>query len=196
MSSTVPSCVLVDALLEQAINDRASDLHIEPSEDRVRLRVRVDGVLHDLSEAPLNLLRPVISRLKVLAELDITQTRIPQDGRFSISHKGFEVDVRIATLPSAHGETMVLRILDNAVGIIALPALGFRPAELQRYEPTFRAPQGAIMVSGPTGSGKSSTLYSTLAEINTRSDRSFRSKTPSSISSKGSSRFRSTRPRD
>jgi len=159
---------LVDALLEQAINDRASDLHIEPSADRVRLRVRVDGVLHDLSEAPLNLLRPVISRLKVLAELDITQTRIPQDGRFSISHKGFEVDVRIATLPSAHGETMVLRILDNAVGIIALPALGFRPAELQRYEPTFRAPQGAIIVSGPTGSGKSSTLYSTLAEINTR----------------------------
>ena len=158
---------LVDALLEQAINDRASDLHIEASEDRVRLRVRVDGVLHDLSEAPPNLLRPMISRLKVMAELDITQTRVPQDGRFSISHNGFDVDVRVATLPSAHGETMVLRLLDNSVGIIALPGLGFRPAELQRYEPAFRAPQGAIIVSGPTGSGKSSTLYSTLAEINT-----------------------------
>jgi type IV pilus assembly protein PilB len=108
----------------------------------------------------------MISRLKVMAELDITQTHVPQDGRFSISHNGFEVDVRVATLPSAHGETMVLRILDNAVGIIALPALGFRPAELQRYEPAFRVPQGAIIVSGPTGSGKSSTLYSTLAEIN------------------------------
>ncbi len=161
-----PIIRLVDAMVNQAIVERASDIHIEPSDDRIRIRFRVDGVLHDASYTPRGVLRPIVSRLKVMAGCDITNTRSPQDGRFSLAGKGRSVDVRMTTLPTASGEAIVLRLLDKSRGILDLSALGFEPADLARYEASYRASQGAILTAGPTGSGKTSTLYSTLAELN------------------------------
>jgi type IV pilus assembly protein PilB len=159
---------LVDALLEQAIEAQASDLHIEPASDKVIVRLRVDGVLHDNSEAPRNVLRPMISRLKVLAGLDIAQTRVPQDGRFSARLQGRSIDIRVATIPTVTGEAMVLRLLDASRGVIDLAGIGLSARELERLEPAFRAPQGGVFVTGPTGSGKTSTLYAALSAISTR----------------------------
>jgi type IV pilus assembly protein PilB len=165
-SEDAPIVRLVNALLEQAVDERASDIHVEPLSDRVRIRMRVDGVLHDASETPLAVLRPLVSRIKVLASIDITRRRVPQDGRFSATVNGRAIDVRVATLPTAHGEAVVLRLLDRMRAVLDLSRLGFSQAELDRYETAFRAPQGAVIVSGPTGSGKTSTLYATLAAIN------------------------------
>ena len=163
-----PVVRLVHALLEQAASDRASDIHIEPTQDAVIIRQRVDGVLRDTSEAPLSVLRALISRIKVLSGLDIAQRRIPQDGRFSISVHGRAIDVRVATVPTATGEAMVLRLLDPSRGVMDLSGLGFTGVERARFERAFRAPQGTIFVTGPTGSGKTSTLYAILSEISTR----------------------------
>ncbi len=167
VTEDVPIVRLVNAILAQAADDRASDIHIEPGADRLRVRFRVDGVLHDASEAPLSLHRAAISRIKIMAGIDITQTRLPQDGRFSVSHNGRTIDIRMATLPTAHGEAAVLRLLDQSNGVMKLEALGFAPHELERFQDAFRKPQGAILTSGPTGSGKTSTLYAVLLEINT-----------------------------
>ena len=166
-----PMVRLVDALLEQAAKDKASDLHIEPTSDKVVIRLRIDGVLQDRSEAPLSVLRAMISRLKVLSGLDIAQSRIPQDGRFSATLQGRHIDIRVATIPTVTGEAMVLRMLDATRGVIGLAGLGFAPDELARFEPAFRAAQGGVFVTGPTGSGKTSTLYAALSSISTR-DRS------------------------
>ena len=163
-----PVVKLVNALLEKAVADRASDLHIEPASRSVSIRMRIDGILHDTSEAPLNELRPMISRLKVMGSLDIAQNRLPQDGRFSLSVQGRPIDVRIATVPTAAGEAVVLRLLDPVRGAMDLNSLGLSEYEHDRLITAFRAPQGAIFVTGPTGSGKSSTLYALLSSINTR----------------------------
>jgi type IV pilus assembly protein PilB len=163
-----PMIRYVDALLERALNDRASDLHLEPTAESLVVRERIDGVLHDVSEAPLAVLRPLISRLKVLGGLDIAQTRLPQDGRFSVTMQGRAVDVRVGTLPTASGESMVLRMLDPRSGTIDVAGLGLTAVERSRFEPAFDAPQGAMFVTGPTGSGKTSTLYAVLVAINTR----------------------------
>jgi type IV pilus assembly protein PilB len=163
-----PMVRLVDALLEQAAKDKASDLHIEPTTEKVVIRLRIDGVLHDTSEAPLSVLRPMISRLKVLSGLDIAQSRLPQDGRFSATLQGRQVDVRAATIPTVTGEGMVLRLLDASRGVVDLPSLGLSQKELARLEPAFRAAQGGVFVTGPTGSGKTSTLYAALSAISTR----------------------------
>ncbi len=166
-----PMVRLVDALLEQAAKDKASDLHIEPTRDKVMIRLRIDGVLQDTSEAPLSVLRAMISRLKVLAGLDIAQSRLPQDGRFSATLQGRHVDIRVATIPTVTGEAMVLRMLDATRGVIDLAGIGLSPDELARFEPAFRAAQGGVFVTGPTGTGKTSTLYAALSSISTR-DRS------------------------
>jgi type IV pilus assembly protein PilB len=163
-----PVVKLVNALLEKAVSDRASDLHIEPSSRGVNIRMRIDGILHDTSEAPLNVLRPMVSRLKVMGNLDIAQNRIPQDGRFSLSLQSRPIDVRIATIPTAAGEAIVLRLLDPVRGAIDLASLGLTDYEEERFVTAFHAPQGAIFVTGPTGSGKSSTLYALISSINTR----------------------------
>ena len=163
-----PMVRLVDALLEQAAKDKASDLHIEPTTEKVVIRLRIDGVLHDTSEAPLSVLRPMISRLKVLSGLDIAQSRLPQDGRFSTTLQGRQVDVRVATIPTVTGEGMVLRMLDASRGVVDLPSLGLTAKELARLDPAFRAAQGGVFVTGPTGSGKTSTLYAALLAISTR----------------------------
>jgi type IV pilus assembly protein PilB len=161
-----PIIRLVDAMIGQAADERASDIHIEPSGDRVRIRFRVDGVLHDASSTPKNVLRPVVSRLKVMGGCDISNSRTPQDGRFSVHGRDRHVDVRLTTLPTSAGESVVLRLLDKSHGIFDLGALGFEGDELARYQASFRASQGAIIAAGPTGSGKTSTLYATLRELN------------------------------
>ncbi len=161
-----PIVRLVDAMISQATEERASDIHIEPSADRVRIRFRVDGVLHDASSAPRPVLRPVVSRLKVMAGCDISNSRTPQDGRFSVRGAQREVDVRLTTLPTSMGEAVVMRLLDKTHGVFELDALGFEPDELARFQQSYRASQGAILTAGPTGSGKTSTLYATLRELN------------------------------
>ncbi|MGZ4691218.1 MAG: GspE/PulE family protein [Acidimicrobiia bacterium] len=161
-----PIIRLVDAMISQATDERASDIHIEPSGDRVRIRFRVDGVLHDASSTPRNVLRPVVSRLKVMGGCDISNSRTPQDGRFSVRGGHREVDVRMTTLPTASGEAVVLRLLDKTHGVFELNSLGFEPEELARYQQSYRVSQGAIITAGPTGSGKTSTLYATLRELN------------------------------
>ena len=161
-----PIIRLVDAMIGQATDERASDIHIEPAGDRVRIRFRVDGVLHDASSTPKNVLRPVVSRLKVMGGCDISNSRTPQDGRFSVHGRDRHVDVRLTTLPTSSGEAVVLRLLDKTHGIFDLGALGFEADELARYQQSFRASQGAIITAGPTGSGKTSTLYATLRELN------------------------------
>ncbi len=163
-----PVVKLVNALLEKAVADRASDLHIEPTSKNVMVRMRIDGILHDTSEAPLNVLRPMVSRLKVMGSLDISQNRLPQDGRFSLSLSGRPIDVRIATVPTAAGEAVVLRLLDPVRGAMDLSSLGLSDYESERFLNAFHAPQGAIFVTGPTGSGKSSTLYALISSVNTR----------------------------
>ncbi|HEX5616428.1 MAG TPA: ATPase, T2SS/T4P/T4SS family [Acidimicrobiia bacterium] len=160
-----PIIRLVNALIEQAVDERASDVHIEPGSGRLRIRYRVDGVLHDASEAPLAVHRPLVSRLKVMAGIDITRSRVPHDGRFSLSGSGRQVDIRIATLPTAHGEAVILRLLNRGNGLLSLAELGFHDDELARFSESFNKPQGAIVSSGPTGSGKTSTLYATLLEM-------------------------------
>ncbi len=163
-----PVVKLVNTLLEKAVADRASDLHIEPASRSVMIRMRIDGILHDTSEAPLNVLRPMVSRLKVMGSLDISQNRLPQDGRFSLSLSGRPIDVRIATVPTAAGEAVVLRLLDPVRGAMDLSSLGLSEYESDRFLTAFQAPQGAIFVTGPTGSGKSSTLYALISSVNTR----------------------------
>src|SRR5258707_10493434 len=163
-----PVVKLINALLEKAVSDRASDLHIEPASKYVSIRMRIDGILHDTSEAPLNVLRPMVSRLKVMGSLDIAQTRLPQDGRFSLNVQGRPVDVRIATVPTAARESVVLRLLDPVRGAMDLSSLGLSAYESERFVSAFHAPQGAILVTGPTGSGKSSTLYALISSVNTR----------------------------
>jgi type IV pilus assembly protein PilB len=163
-----PMVQLISALIEQAARDHASDLHVEPSSTKVGIRFRIDGVLHDVSEAPLPMLRPMVSRLKLLGGLDIAQSRLPQDGRFSTKVQGRAIDVRIATAPTAAGETVVLRLLDATRGAIDVKSLGLSTHEHARLIPAFHSPQGAVIVTGPTGSGKTSTLYAVLSQISTR----------------------------
>jgi type IV pilus assembly protein PilB len=163
-----PVVRLVNALLEQAVTDRASDLHIEPGSHKVSIRLRIDGILHDTSEAPLAVLRPLVSRLKVLGGLDIAQSRVAQDGRFSLRAQGRDIDVRIASIPTSMGEAIVLRMLDPVRAVTKIADLGLDPTQESRLMPALRAPQGAIILTGPTGSGKSSTVYAMVSEINSR----------------------------
>jgi type IV pilus assembly protein PilB len=164
-----PVIALVNALLEQAIADGASDLHVEPNADNIAIRVRIDGVLHDMSEIPLGVLRPLVSRLKILGDLDIAQNRVAQDGRFSLKIHGRPIDVRVVSVPTAAGESVVLRLLDPVREALDVASLGLTPTEEARFLPAFRAPQGAVFITGPTGSGKTSTVYAVLSQINDRS---------------------------
>jgi len=163
-----PIIRLINALLAEAIKESASDIHIEPFEDRMVVRLRVDGVLRQILQ-PLRAMAPmVISRLKVMAKLDIAEKRLPQDGRISLRIGGRAVDVRVSTLPSIHGERIVLRLLDKQAGRLDLKQLGTREDELVAMESLIRRPHGIILVTGPTGSGKTTTLYAVLSTLNDR----------------------------
>jgi type IV pilus assembly protein PilB len=161
-----PIVKLVNTLISRAVTERASDIHIEPGERHLRVRFRIDGVLHEVMTTPRSVSGAVVSRLKIMAELDIAERRVPQDGRVGIRVSGRPIDLRVATLPSIYGEKVVLRILDKDDGILTLPDLGFLPESLRRFEQSYTRPYGAILVTGPTGSGKTTTLYSTLNILN------------------------------
>ncbi|HZD17126.1 MAG TPA: ATPase, T2SS/T4P/T4SS family [Actinomycetota bacterium] len=161
-----PIVKLVQAIMTQAVSDRASDVHIEPTERDVRVRFRVDGVLHEVMHSPKSIQGGLISRLKVMADLNIAEKRVPQDGRVSMRVSAKTLDLRLATLPTVYGEKVVIRILDKSSALLQLPELGFLADSYQRYEQAFRRPYGAILVTGPTGSGKSTTLYATLNIVN------------------------------
>lgn len=161
-----PIVKLVNVLITQAVADRASDIHIEPTETDVRVRYRIDGVLHEIMRSPKNIQNGIISRLKIMADINIAERRIPQDGRISAMIGGKSVDLRVATLPTVFGEKVVMRILDKSHALYKLEELGFLPESMTRYEQSFRKPYGTILVTGPTGSGKSTTLYATLNMLN------------------------------
>lgn len=161
-----PIVKLVQAIMTQAVSDRASDVHIEPTETDVRVRFRVDGVLHEVMHSPKSIQGGLISRLKVMADLNIAEKRVPQDGRVSMRVSARTLDLRLATLPTVYGEKIVIRILDKSNALLQLAELGFSEDSFKRYEEAFRRPYGAILVTGPTGSGKSTTLYATLNIVN------------------------------
>jgi type IV pilus assembly protein PilB len=161
-----PIVKLVTAIMTQAVADRASDVHIEPTEKDVRVRFRVDGVLHEVMHSPRSIQGGLISRLKVMADLNIAEKRVPQDGRVSMRVSGKSLDLRLATLPTVYGEKVVIRILDKSNALMQLSELGFQEEAFRMYERSFRRPYGAILVTGPTGSGKSTSLYATLNIVN------------------------------
>jgi type IV pilus assembly protein PilB len=161
-----PIVRLVTAIMTQAVGDRASDVHIEPTEKDVRIRFRVDGVLHEVMHSPKNIQGGLISRLKVMADLNIAEKRVPQDGRISMRVGGKQLDLRLATLPTVHGEKVVIRVLDKSQALMRLEDLGFLEASFRQFQTSFRKPYGAILVTGPTGSGKSTTMYATLNILN------------------------------
>jgi type IV pilus assembly protein PilB len=155
----------VNSLIEQAIQNRASDLHLEPTESDLRVRYRIDGVLHEIDRVPAGVQSALISRLKIMANIDITERRVPQNGRITVRLNQHAVDLRVATLPTVWGEKVVLRVLDTGGIDLDLKSLGFSDDIYQRYSTSFNKPHGMVLVTGPTGSGKSTTLYATLAEI-------------------------------
>jgi type IV pilus assembly protein PilB len=161
-----PIVKLVNLLITQAVNDRASDIHIEPQERDVRIRYRIDGVLHEVMRSPKSIQNGVLSRLKIMADIDIAERRIPQDGRVGLVVGGKAIDLRVATMPTVYGEKAVIRILDKSHALLNLSDLGFSEHNMERFERSFRKPYGMILVTGPTGSGKSTTLYATLNILN------------------------------
>ncbi len=166
VSDEAPVVRFVNLLITQAISDRASDIHLEPTEHDLRVRYRIDGVLHDAHRSPKHIQNGVISRLKIMADMNIAERRLPQDGRLSVNHQGRKVDLRIATLPTVWGEKVVARILDNSTARLGLEDLGFSEPNYRRFETSFTKPYGMILATGPTGSGKSTTLYATLNLLN------------------------------
>lgn len=161
----VPIVRFVNLLVSQAITDHASDIHIEPSETDVRIRYRIDGVLHEMQPAPKAIQNGVISRLKIMSEIDIAERRKPQDGRMSVRHGGRQIDLRVATLPTVWGEKVVMRILDNSNTSMSLRDLNLLERNFDVYAESYSKPYGMILVTGPTGSGKSTTLYTTLNAV-------------------------------
>jgi len=161
-----PIVKLVNTLVSRAVTERASDIHIEPAERDLRVRFRIDGVLHEIMTTPKSVTGAVVSRLKIMADLDIAERRVPQDGRVALKVGGRQIDLRVATLPTIYGEKVVMRLLDKDDAILPLKDLGFLPESLRRFEESYTKPYGAILVTGPTGSGKTTTLYSTLNIVN------------------------------
>jgi general secretion pathway protein E len=167
-ASEEPAIRYVNWLIAEAASQRASDIHIEASTDRVVQRVRVDGLLRDVAPPPAGLHDNIVSRLKVMAGLNIAEKRLPQDGRFQVVVEGREIDLRISIVPTLHGESVVMRLLDRANAPLDLAELGYSPALRDQLETLLALPSGMLLVTGPTGSGKSSTLYAALSLLNTR----------------------------
>jgi general secretion pathway protein E len=166
MASEVPVIRLVNQMLVRALESRASDVHIEPFENQLKVRYRIDGILHEVEPPPRQLRAAVISRLKILAQLNIAERRLPQDGRIKIRLGGKDVDLRIATVPTLYGESVVIRLLERGQIFTQLEALGFPAGLLEQFNGMILKPHGMILVTGPTGSGKTTTLYGALQKIN------------------------------
>ncbi len=158
---------LLNLVLMQAIKDRASDIHFEPFEDEFKIRYRIDGVLYEMVPPPRHLAMPIVSRIKVMSNLDIGERRLPQDGRIELNVDKRPVDLRVAVLPTMHGESVVMRVLDRRNVQLDLADLGMRPEDMDVFEQLIHKPNGVVIVTGPTGSGKTTTLYSALRELNT-----------------------------
>ncbi|WP_353987298.1 GspE/PulE family protein [Ruicaihuangia caeni] len=165
LDDDAPIVRFVNLLIGQAIADRASDIHIEPAENDVRVRYRIDGVLHEMQRAPKAIQNGVISRLKIMSEINIAERRIPQDGRMSVRHSGRTIDLRVATLPTVWGEKVVMRILDSSSTSLQLQELALLEHNYEAFRRAYTKPYGMILVTGPTGSGKSTTLYTTLNTV-------------------------------
>ena len=166
LASEAPVIRLVNLLITRAIEMRASDIHLEPFEGDFKVRYRIDGILHDMEAPPRRLQAAVISRLKIMAKLNIAERRLPQDGRIKLRVLGKEIDFRVSTLPTMFGESVVLRILDRESVVLDLEKLGFPGYDLIKFRDLINRPYGIILVTGPTGSGKTTTLYAALGEIN------------------------------
>ena len=162
-----PIIKLANQIIAQAVEQGASDIHLEPEMDSMRVRLRIDGVLTEAQIVPRAMVAGVVSRIKVMAELDIAERRVPQDGRVGLSIDGHHVDLRVVTLPSVHGESVVMRILDKESVVMDLDRLGMGEDDRQRFERAIHEPYGAVLVTGPTGSGKSTSLYAALGVLNT-----------------------------
>jgi type IV pilus assembly protein PilB len=166
VTEEAPIVRYVNLLMVQALNERASDIHVEPTATNLRIRLRIDGVLHDVSTAPRSIAAAVTTRLKVMADMNIAEHRIPQDGRISVTIGRKAIDLRMATLPTIYGEKIVMRVLDKSSVVMGFPDLGFDHDLLSTYEGIYSKPYGTILVTGPTGSGKSTTLYTTISALN------------------------------
>jgi type IV pilus assembly protein PilB len=166
VTEEAPIVRYVNLLVLQALNERASDIHVEPTETDLRIRYRIDGVLHDVSTAPRAIAPAVTTRLKVMADMNVAEHRVPQDGRISLKVGAKGIDLRMATLPTIHGEKVVMRVLDKSSVVLGFDSLGFDEDLLKTYESIYTKPYGTILVTGPTGSGKSTTLYTTLSALN------------------------------
>ena len=167
MASEAPVIKLVNHLVNQAINMNASDIHLEPFADDLILRYRIDGMLYEHEAPPKRLNSAIVTRIKIMAHLDIAERRLPQDGRIRIKSQGKDIDIRVSTLPTLFGESVVMRILDRGNIVVNLDHLGFPKRELELFQNLIHKPYGQILVTGPTGSGKTTTLYGSLEKINT-----------------------------
>ena len=161
-----PVIKFVQVMIAEACKQRASDIHVEPMEDRLRIRYRVDGICREVQAPPKRLQGAVLSRIKIMAEMDIAEKRKPQDGRIRVNIEGRELDIRVSALPATHGESIVMRLLDKKGGLLGLEEMGFHSADYKRFRGLIKRPNGIILVTGPTGSGKTTTLYAALKELN------------------------------
>jgi general secretion pathway protein E len=166
LASEAPVIRLVNLLINRAVESRASDIHVEPFEQELKVRYRIDGVLHDVETPPRRLQAAIVSRIKIMAKLNIAERRLPQDGRIKLRMMGKEIDLRVSTLPTLYGESVVLRILDRSSISVKLETLGFPEDTLKEFDAIIQRPYGLILVTGPTGSGKTTTLYGALDKIN------------------------------
>ena len=166
MASEVPVIRIVNQMISRALESRASDIHIEPYESELKIRYRIDGILHDMESPPRQMKSAIISRFKILAQLNIAERRLPQDGRFKVKVAGKDVDLRISTVPTLYGESVVIRLLERSQIFTDLPSLGFPDDTHQRFLDMITKPHGMVLVTGPTGSGKTTTLYGALQKIN------------------------------
>jgi type IV pilus assembly protein PilB len=166
-ATETPIVKLVNSLLSQAVSQGASDVHFEPGAQEMRVRLRVDGVLLEVARVPARMIPGLVSRIKIMCELDISERRLPQDGRLGLTVDGTQIDIRTVTLPTIHGESVVMRILDRSNALIEIPKLGLDPYSFERLSTATRHAHGSVLVTGPTGSGKSTTLYAVLNSLNT-----------------------------
>src|SRR5437867_5350427 len=168
--SDAPVVKLCNLIIQEAINLRASDIHVEPFADRIRIRYRIDGILVERDSPPRRLLAPILSRLKIMGSMDIAEKRRPQDGRIKMNLNNKHYDLRVSFLPTCHGQSCVMRILDRGNISVSIKELGFSEEDYARFQQIIKRPNGIFLVTGPTGSGKTTTLYAALNELN-RPDR-------------------------
>jgi general secretion pathway protein E len=167
LASEAPVIKMVNLIMQRAIETKASDIHIEPFEQSLKIRLRIDGVLQEIDAPNVKSTAAVISRIKIMAKLNIAERRLPQDGRIKVQMIGKELDLRVSTIPTMHGESVVIRLLDKENTVLDFAALGFAGRHLQQFIDVLSQPHGIILITGPTGSGKSTTMYAALKQLNT-----------------------------